>query len=55
MNAHQLEKHKDRTVVPDFLALSNRGLESWEFPEWDDLEIPTRSEVFQEEGPLQLD
>ncbi|MDB2565278.1 hypothetical protein N9X64_00010 [bacterium] len=40
MNAHKLEEFKERTVVPDFLAPQIQGLEPWEFPEWDDLEIP---------------
>lgn len=50
MNAHQLEKHKDRTVVPDFLAPQIEGLEPWEFPEWDDLEIPHEVKSFKKKG-----
>lgn len=40
MNAHKLEEFKERTVVPDFLAPQIQGLEPWDFPDWDDLEIP---------------
>lgn len=50
MNAHQLEKHKDRTVVPDFLAPQIEGLEPWEFPEWEDLEIPHEVKSFKKKG-----
>ena len=42
MNAHKLEEQiaKGRTVMPDFLAPQVEGLEPWEWPEFDDLEIP---------------
>jgi hypothetical protein len=40
MNAHNLELHKEKTVVPDFLAPQIQGLEPWEFPKWADLDRP---------------
>ena len=42
MVAHKLEEQiaKGRTVMPDFLAPQVEGLEPWEWPEFDDLEIP---------------
>ena len=42
MNAHKLEEQtaKGRTAMPDFLAPQVEDLEPWEWPEFDDLEIP---------------
>ena len=42
MIAHKLEEAiaKGKTVMPDFLAPQVEGLEPWEWPEFDDLEIP---------------
>ena len=42
MNAHKLEEEtaKGKTAMPDFLAPQVEGLEPWEWPEFDDLEIP---------------
>lgn len=42
MVAHKLEEQiaKGKTVMPDFLAPQVKGLEPWEWPEFDDLEIP---------------
>ena len=42
MIAHKLEEAiaNGKTVMPDFLAPQVEGLEPWEWPEFDDLEIP---------------
>lgn len=42
MVAHKLEEQiaKGKTVMPDFLAPQVEGLEPWEWPEFEDLEIP---------------
>lgn len=40
MNAHNLEKNKEKTVIPDFLVPQIEGLKPWEFPEWEYLVIP---------------
>lgn len=42
MNAHKLEEQtaKGKTAMPDFLAPQVEGLEPWEWPEFDELEIP---------------
>ena len=42
MNAHSLEEQtaNGRTAMPDFRAPQGEGLEPWEWPEFDDLEIP---------------
>ena len=40
MNAHKLEENKEKTVIPDFLAPQIQGLEPWERPNFDDLDIP---------------
>ena len=42
MNAHKLEEQtaKGKTVMPDFLAPQVEGLEPWEWPEFDELDIP---------------
>jgi hypothetical protein len=42
MNAHRLSEQIElgKTVIPDFLAPQIEGLEPWDYPEFDDLEIP---------------
>ena len=42
MNAHKLEEQtaKGKTAMPDFLAPQVEGLEPWEWPEFDELDIP---------------
>jgi hypothetical protein len=42
MNAHNLKEQtaKGRTAMLDFLAPQVEGLEPWEWPEFDDLDIP---------------
>ena len=42
MKAHSLDEmdEKGKTAIPDFLAPQIEGLDAWNWPKWDDLDIP---------------
>ena len=42
MKAHSLDEmdEKGKTAIPDFLAHQIEGLDAWNWPKWDDLDIP---------------
>ena len=42
MKAHSLDEmdEKGKTAIPDFLAPQINGIDAWNWPKWDDLDIP---------------